>query len=435
MRVGFLRVVFLLSVFSFACLWASESALAAKDDSKYYQLHIPEQVVEEALQSLAKQVGKQLLFSHQSVDSLKSNAIKGRYTLPQALTQLLEGTGLSADQTDSGVIVITSANRNDYFGLGDDGMNSKKKMLASLVSFFVGSSGAVGVLAQEGVAEDDTKSWTMEEIVVTAQKREQRLIDVPIAISVVGEETLKNAGIESISDLSYLVPNLSVLEREGGDQTYTIRGVGNSGGNTAAPLVGVYLDDIPLSFGNDLAVDLQAIDIALVEVLKGPQGTLYGAGSVGGTIRYVSNRPSFNGIEGSIGASFADTTGGDTSSEIAAIVNVPVLDDTFAFRVAATYKDRGGWIDKINEPGGEEDFNGNELSHIRLRGLWQVSDNFTSDFAMVRHRNDAGGPYSTNIGDVSDSNYRAVERHGNSLPLADPSSSNNYNLYSLAPAK
>ena len=147
MRVGFLRVVFLLNVFSFAFLWLSESALAAKDESKYYQLHIPEQVVEAALQSLAKQVGKQLLFSHQSVDSLKSNAIKGRYTLPQALTQLLAGTGLSADQTDSGVIVITSANRNDYFGLGDDGMNSKKKLLASLVSFFVGSSGAVGVLA------------------------------------------------------------------------------------------------------------------------------------------------------------------------------------------------------------------------------------------------------------------------------------------------
>ena len=80
MRVGFLRVVFLLSVFSFACLWASESALAAKDDSKYYQLHIPEQVVEEALQSLAKQVGKQLLFSHQSVDSLKSNATQRFYS-------------------------------------------------------------------------------------------------------------------------------------------------------------------------------------------------------------------------------------------------------------------------------------------------------------------------------------------------------------------
>ena len=70
------------------------------------------------MQSLAKQVGKQLLFSHQSVDSLKSNAVKGRYTLPQALEQLLAGTGLSADQTDSGVIVITSANRDEHFGLG-----------------------------------------------------------------------------------------------------------------------------------------------------------------------------------------------------------------------------------------------------------------------------------------------------------------------------
>ena len=405
MRVGFLRVVFLLNVFSFAFLWLSESALAAKDESKYYQLHIPEQVVEAALQSLAKQVGKQLLFSHQSVDSLKSNAIKGRYTLPQALTQLLEGTGLSADQTDSGVIVITSANRNDYFGLGDDGMNSKKKLLASLVSFFVGSSGAVGVLAEEGVGEGDKKSWTMEEIVVTAQKREERLIDVPISISVVDSKKLKLTGIQSATDLSYMVPSLNVEETSPGDKLIRMRGVSNITGSSS--LIGVYIDEIPNSLpGTGPVIDPQVLDIERIEVLKGPQGTLFGQGAVGGVIRYISKTPSLNEFEGEIGTSLYNTKGGDPSHTLTAIVNVPIIDDELAVRIAANYQSLGGWIEQI--PTNKENVNDSQLSHFRIKGLWQVSEDLTIDASVISYRNASGAPNQTNTMDPADSTYRVI---------------------------
>ena len=106
-----IRYAVLLLVFITASTFAQ-----ASDSSKQYQLDIPAQIVEDALQRLAKQTGKQLLFSHQTVDTLTSKAVKGRYSLQQALQQMLIGTGLSADQTDSGVIVVTSVNQrsNDH---------------------------------------------------------------------------------------------------------------------------------------------------------------------------------------------------------------------------------------------------------------------------------------------------------------------------------
>jgi iron complex outermembrane receptor protein len=408
------------------CVWLMaisiliSSAHVNADSTLHF--NIPRQNADVALLQFGTQADISVVYDHNLIKNLLTNQLHGEFTLEQGIRILLKDSGLKAEFKSSSHLVVT----RNYWGI--DQMNSKKNLLASTIAFFMGSGAAVVSAADQNQVEELNQRG-MEEIIVTAQKREQRLIDVPISISVIDEQVLKNASIKSISDLSYLVPNLSVVESSSGAPVYTIRGVGNGGGNRNSALVGVYLDNIPLSFGAAFSVDLQSIDIARVEVLKGPQGTLYGAGSVGGTIRYVSNKPSFDGVEGSIGLSFSDTAGGDTSNEVTGVVNLPVIDDVLAFRVAATYKDRGGWIDKINDPGGEENFNGNELSHIRLRGLWQVSDDFTADLALIQHRNDAGGQFITNIGDVRDSNYKVTERNG--LPLGDTGFSNDYDLYNL----
>jgi len=293
-------------------------------------------------------------------------------------------------------------------------MNSKKNLLAATVAFFMGSGAAVVSAADQNQVEELNQRG-IDEIIVTAQKREQRLIDVPISISVLGEDDLKDSHIKDMADLAYVVPNLTITKQAGGMQRISLRGIGNVEGTSV--LVGIYLDETPLSLHPAIQAGLQTIDLERVEVLKGPQGTLYGQGSSGGTIRFITKKPSFEGFHGELGGTAYTTKDGSASQEITAIANLPVVDDTLAFRIAATYKDIGGWIDHpdINK----EDANDTELSNVRVKGLWQVSDPLSIEMTATRSRENAGALSQTNFGPTSDSNYRTVVRNGFDLPSTD----------------
>ena len=228
---------------------------------------------------------------------------------------------------------------------------------------------------------------------------------MPISISAISGEDLDRASIQNIADLSYAVPNLSAVEIGPGFQIVTIRGVGNTRGNSAT--VGIYLDEIPLSSSPLNSLDLHVVDLKQVEVLKGPQGTLYGQGSMGGTIRYITNDPSFDGVEGRMTLSGYDTHKGGWSEELTGFVNIPVIDDTLAFRVSATYKDKSGWIDQ--PAAGLEDINDSELSNIRIKGLWQATDELAIKGTVIRHRNNYGAYSVVNTTPLKESNFqRAV---------------------------
>ena len=140
-------------------------------------------------------------------------------------------------------------------------------------------------MAFSAAAQDAAAASTNDtvEVIVTAQKRSQRLIDVPMGITAVGGEELKKKGIESIQDLSFQVPGLTMREDGPGSYTVFIRGLANQSGSGA--LVSLYLDEAPLSLSGYDQLSPVALDLKRVEVLKGPQGTLYGQGSAGGTIR------------------------------------------------------------------------------------------------------------------------------------------------------
>ena len=306
-------------------------------------------------------------------------------------------------------------------------IQTKKSLLATLIAFFATGAVTQGVMAQDVNNEGQTakKQNQIDEIIVTAQKREERLIDVPMSISVVGNEEIKNRGIQNVTDLSYAVPNLSVTERGGGVAQISLRGVSNLAGSSA--LVGIYLDEIPLSLTPNVKPDLQAIDIKQVEVLKGPQGMLYGQGSVGGTVRFITNAPEMNELTGEVTASVYGTDNGSSSNEITMVANLPAIDDQLAFRVAASYKDKGGWIDRVND--NARDINDSELSHIRLSGLWEPSDNLSVTAMVMQHRNDIGALNIVNTIPVSDSKYREPTRNG--LGLATSDNNNEYDIYNL----
>ncbi|MBS0400140.1 MAG: TonB-dependent receptor plug domain-containing protein, partial [Proteobacteria bacterium] len=157
---------------------------------------------------------------------------------------------------------------------------------------------------------EQSESQLLSEIVVTAQKRSQSLLDVPLSVSVISGDELTKRGASTIEDLQFTVPGLSITEFSPGQQRISMRGISVYSG---LPTVGVYMDEMPLNLEtNQTGQDVRMVDIERVEVLRGPQGTLYGQGAVGGTIRYITNPVDLTRFSASAGADFGAVSGGGT---------------------------------------------------------------------------------------------------------------------------
>lgn len=219
------------------------------------------------------------------------------------------------------------------------------------------------------------------DIVVTAQKREQALIDVPISISAVSGAELAKRGASTISDLQYAVPGLSMTEFSPGQTRVQMRGVSTYSG---LPSVGVYLDEMPLNLElNQTGQDVRLLDISRVEVLRGPQGTLYGQGAVGGTIRYITNDVNLEQTEGSVGGEFGVINGGGTDWKIDAAANTPIVTDRIGLRLAGSFQQFGGWID--NPVLSEKNYNSGHSFALRAKFAVKLSDDFKVTF-MAQHQ-------------------------------------------------
>jgi outer membrane receptor protein involved in Fe transport len=203
-------------------------------------------------------------------------------------------------------------------------------------------------------ADDKSKPLAFrEEVVVTAQKRKEAIADIPASVTVVTGQLLEQQRADSFRDLVPLVPGLSVTGDTPGVTRVTLRGI-NTGG--VASTVGVYFADVPFGSSSGLANgalvsgDFDTFDLARVEVLRGPQGTLYGASSVGGVIKYVPNQPSTKGFEARLLAGAGAVDNGDPAYDVTGLVNAP-LSDHFALRGSGFYRFDSGFIDSIgNNP-------------------------------------------------------------------------------------
>jgi len=224
-------------------------------------------------------------------------------------------------------------------------------------------------------AQDDGMS--IEEIVVTASKRGAiALQDIPTSITAIDQEMMNKMGAVAIEDLTRAIPALDTVDAGPGQKQYLVRGINAEGESTVA----VMMDNIPQVGGGDSSrragnntPDFDLYDIQQVEVLRGPQGTQYGANSVAGVVRYVTNKPSFEGtdFEASSGASSYES--GASSWDIKTMFNAVLVEDKLAFRAVASYGDNGGFID--NETLGIEDINSNTRSNLRLALTWNISEN------------------------------------------------------------
>ncbi|MCJ8158459.1 TonB-dependent receptor [Sphingomonas sp. LaA6.9] len=231
-------------------------------------------------------------------------------------------------------------------------------------------------------ALDDTAPAAPDDniIVVTAQKRTENLQDVPISISVVGGEELKQSGSAQLTDFGPYIAGLQV-DSSGtpGQSTVSLRGIAPVGPSTT---VANYLDDAPVGSSAlyarsaEFTLDLLPYDIERVEVLRGPQGTLYGASSIGGLLKYVTVSPSLSEFSGKAGAElFGIRHGSDVGYAGQAMVNVPLVADKLGITASYAYRHTPGYIDNVQT--GARDQNEYDQQGGRVSLLWQASENFT----------------------------------------------------------
>jgi iron complex outermembrane recepter protein len=221
--------------------------------------------------------------------------------------------------------------------------------VATAMTGFLGACLAVKVNADSAVIPENA-SASLDEVVVTASKRISTVQDTPISISAVSGNDLLARGVSSLADLAQGTPGVS-LKSEGPSQTeIEMRGMTSSGGNSAT--VGFYLDDIPLAGpasaqNGHVVIDPDLYDLNRIEILRGPQGTLFGSGSMGGTVRLISNQPNLSQYQATAQSVLSGTEGGGFNHKDNLMLNLPLIDDTLALRVAGTENYTSGWIDRI----------------------------------------------------------------------------------------
>ena len=228
---------------------------------------------------------------------------------------------------------------------------------------FVGTSclGIVAVFLFPDVtaAQEASESGILEEIVVTATKRgAQSLQDTAMSIVAVGSETLENTSAEGFDDYIKFVPNLTAVSSGPGQTQIVMRGINSSRISHTEPqaygTTGLYLEEVPIST-TGFNPDLNLFDVNRVEVLRGPQGTLYGASAMAGTVRIITNQPDASTFEGKGETTISTTDGGGENYTIKGLVNIPVVEDRLAVRALAYRSDFDGFIDNIGT--GESNYN------------------------------------------------------------------------------
>lgn len=209
--------------------------------------------------------------------------------------------------------------------------------------------GSVDEAASSPAADGAEKavSGYSDEIVVTATRREESLSRVPISVSAYSQEQLDRQGVKAIDDLARLTPGLNFSTGSPRLNVISIRGVSSPAG---ASTTGLYIDETPIQarlLGNSSSNAFPRVfDLERIEVLRGPQGTLFGAGAQGGVVRFITPGPNLREFEGYARAEVSTTVGGDESYEAGASLAGPIIDDVLAFRISAWHRRDAGWLDK-----------------------------------------------------------------------------------------
>jgi iron complex outermembrane recepter protein len=363
---------FLMAVFLVAGL---ASANAAPDfASEQHRFDVAATEARAAIREFAAQAKVQIMVAGENVDRAKLNPVTGDFSTEEGLRILLAQSGLQARYVGERSIALVREGEETTRALAGD-------------SFRVAQA-ETGAAAQSAGSVDETG---LEEIVVTAQRRAERLQDVPISISVLSGEDLDRSSVRAVSDALNQIGGVSLLGTQPGEMSVSIRGVVPAAGTSTT---GYYLDEVPFAFigglGGAVLPDANAFDLARVEVLRGPQGTLYGVNALGGVVRVLSNDANPNEFEakGRARVSHTEQGSGDYGGDLA--INVPLIPGKLAIRGVAGYSNLSGFIDSSTT--GERQINDTRAQAYRLKARYEPNDRASVSLGATRSRIDNGAP-------------------------------------------
>ncbi|MBA4759618.1 TonB-dependent receptor [Sphingosinicella sp.] len=320
-----------------------------------------------AIPEFARQAGIQISAPTGKLRGVKTRAIKGSFDTRAALRMLIDGTGLTIVSDDKALIVL------GYRPKAGERRNNPALPAATEVE----------TAAIEGVSTAENG-----DIIITATKRNERLRDTAIAISALSAETLSKRGAVRLEEYADRVPGLSVTNSAAGGAQSSVSIRGLTTGTSGNPTVAVYIDDAPFNsstfYGLGTSIpDLDPGDLERIEVLRGPQGTLYGASSLGGLIRYVTRAPNFNTLSGRVELTGSAVEDGDAGLAVRGRLNVP-LSDYAAVSASGLFRLDPGFIDdpiRRNRDRNETRYDGGRIA-LALKPAEMVSIDLS---AMRQH--------------------------------------------------
>jgi outer membrane receptor protein involved in Fe transport len=381
----------------------SATALAVADQARTVNVRAGDLV--EGLESLAKQCGVDVIYPSNQLRGLKTAGVSGTLEPKEAFKKLIEGTPLTIKEEGGAVLITlpTSQAPNSSSTPTAAVRDQQKEGKSNSSTLFLVAQANSGQVAGAAALEQQARSGSgqravqLEEVVVTAQKREERLQDVPASVTAVPAESLVNSNQLRLQDYYSSIPGLSLVSNGSGSNTLSIRGI--TTGGQASPTVGIVVDDVPFGVSTALtyrvaAPDIDPSELARIEVLSGPQGTLYGASSMGGLVKFVTVDPSTDAVSGRVAAGTSSVyNGAELGYTFRGAVNLP-LSDTFALRASAFTRRDPGYIDGqyLGTPPLKLDgINETRVDGGRLSALWKFSPEWSLRLSALYQYTDANG--------------------------------------------
>jgi outer membrane receptor protein involved in Fe transport len=348
------------SIFSALAASTCIVALATPAAAQTRSYDIPASDLPAALDRFAQQSGAQIVYKVDEVRGKRSKSVKGSYDTGEALRRLLAGSGFEARRDNSGAFAVVRVGNGQ-------------------------SDAEAASLGGDGIAETS-------EIIVTAQKREERLRDVPVPVSVLNANALAENNQNGLRDYFTRVPGLNLTVGNRGEAFIAIRGVTTTPFQN--PTVGITVDDVPygstlITGGGLITPDIDPSDLSRIEVLRGPQGTLYGVSSLGGLVKYVTVDPSTAETSGRIQGGLFQIHGGDEFGySIRGSLNLPAS-DTLALRLSAFHRSEPGYVRNVTT--GQDDVNSGNAEGGMITTLWRPSSDFSLKLSALVQNRDVDG--------------------------------------------
>ena len=334
--------------------------------------NIPAEGLGPALQALAKERNFQIVYVSEQINDLKTQGASGNFTPEEALRVLLNGTGFTFKYLDEKTVTIVpvgarsetpkpqnpappgpaASAATDGASQGKKGFWDRLRLAQAANDASVSSRPENSDKSKQSEASEE--STKLEEVVVTATRQARLLSTVPISASAFSHKTLEAEGVNQIDDIALITPGVTFIRGNSGTTQIAIRGISSDSG---ASTTGVYIDDTPVQSRvigfSSTTIFPNVFDLERVEILRGPQGTLFGAGSEGGTIRFITPQPSLTDYTDYTKGELGFTEHGDPSFEARAALGGPIVENELGFRASLSYRRDGGYTDRVDRFSGD----------------------------------------------------------------------------------